>query len=316
MTERSATLDDATMKVGLLMESAQAHQKLAEGQLERLRAHTQDLDSVVRDEIRRTLVEELRALTAEAARATQALQKIRGAGVLRGAAWSLAVALLCTVLPIGVARWALPSAAEIATLRSRRDELAASLASSSSKGAVSIGAAAETLGAFVSAWTARRLLMATKATTSLSKGINCMNPVALTVVLTLSIALGVRRFTRGVQQRGREFHKRGVLIADGAAMQRRSARRKKARSDLLTLAGVAIPPGDECKHFKLIGTTGTGKTTAIRELLGSAIARGDRAVFADPDARISAAFLQSLSRRHRSQPVRIAIREVGSVCGN
>jgi hypothetical protein len=128
MTERSATLDDATMKVGLLMESAQAHQKLAEGQLERLRAHTQDLDSVVRDEIRRTLVEELRALTAEAARATQALQKIRGAGVLRGAAWSLAAALLCTVLPIGVARWALPSAAEIATLRSRRDELAANLA--------------------------------------------------------------------------------------------------------------------------------------------------------------------------------------------
>ncbi len=128
MTERSATLDEATTKVGLLMESAQAHQKLAEGQLERLRAHTQDLDSVVRDEIRRTLVEELRALTAEAARATQALQKIRGASVLRGAAWSLAVAVLCTVLPIGIARWTLPSATEIAALRSRRDELAANLA--------------------------------------------------------------------------------------------------------------------------------------------------------------------------------------------
>ena len=40
---------------------------------------------------------------------------------------------------------------------------------------------------------------------------------------------------------------------------------------------------DETKHFKLIGTTGTGKSTAIRELLGAAIARGDRAVFADPD---------------------------------
>ena len=40
----------------------------------------------------------------------------------------------------------------------------------------------------------------------------------------------------------------------------------------------------QTKHFKLIGATGTGKTTAIRELLASAIARGDRAVFADPDA--------------------------------
>lgn len=128
MTERAATLDDATMKVGLLMESAQAHQKLAEGQLERLRVHTQDLDSVVRDEIRRTLVEELRALTAEATRATRAFEKIRGAGSHRGIALSLAAAVLCTLAPIGLARWALPSAAEIATLRARRYELSASLA--------------------------------------------------------------------------------------------------------------------------------------------------------------------------------------------
>lgn len=40
----------------------------------------------------------------------------------------------------------------------------------------------------------------------------------------------------------------------------------------------------QTKHFKLIGTTGTGKSTAIRELLSGAIARGDRAIFADPDA--------------------------------
>ena len=105
--------------------------------------------------------------------------------------------------------------------------------------------------------------------------------------------------TRRVQRRIREIHKRGVLIADGAPMQRRSARRKKARSDLLTLAGVAIPPGDECKHFKVIGTTGTGKTTAIRELLGSAIARGDRAVFADPDA----GYLEQFYNRHRGDIV-------------
>ena len=112
-----------------------------------------------------------------------------------------------------------------------------------------------------------------------------MNPVVLTAVFTLSVALGVRLFSRGARLSGREFHKRGVLIADGAPMQRYTARRKKSRSELLTLAGVAIPPGDESKHFKLIGTTGTGKTTAIRELLGSAIARGDRAVFADQIGR-------------------------------
>jgi hypothetical protein len=128
MTDRSVPLDDAPMKAGLLMERAQAHQKLAESQLEMLRAHTQDLDSVVRDEIRRTLVEELRALTAEAARASHALQKIRGAGKLRGAAWGLAAAAVCIGGAIGVGRWVFPTATEIASLRARRDELAASLA--------------------------------------------------------------------------------------------------------------------------------------------------------------------------------------------
>ncbi len=46
---------------------------------------------------------------------------------------------------------------------------------------------------------------------------------------------------------------------------------------------LSIPFHDETKHFKLIGTTGTGKSTAIRELMGGALTRGDRAVFADPD---------------------------------
>jgi hypothetical protein len=126
MSENRPAFDDVTLKVGLLMESAQAHQKLAEGQLEQLRAHTQDLDSVVRDEIRRTLVEELQMLTAEAARATRVLGKIRGGGI-RTAAWSLSAAVLCAVVPIGVARLALPSAADITTLRTRRDELNANL---------------------------------------------------------------------------------------------------------------------------------------------------------------------------------------------
>jgi type IV secretory pathway TraG/TraD family ATPase VirD4 len=74
------------------------------------------------------------------------------------------------------------------------------------------------------------------------------------------------------------------MLSDGKSMQRRGARRRRSSSDWVTLAGIAIPQADETKHFKLIGTTGTGKSTAIRELLGCAIARGDRAVFADPDA--------------------------------
>jgi type IV secretory pathway TraG/TraD family ATPase VirD4 len=110
--------------------------------------------------------------------------------------------------------------------------------------------------------------------------------------LWMAVALGL--FAGGcskcLRRRTPETHKRGVLLADGVSLQRRSARRRRAASESLTLAGVAIPAADETKHFKLIGTTGTGKSTAIRELLGCAIARGDRAVFADPDAGFLARF--------------------------
>ena len=83
---------------------------------------------------------------------------------------------------------------------------------------------------------------------------------------------------------GRETHKRGARILDGRAAQRRTARWQLLRPEpLLTIAGVGIASGDEVKHFKLIGTTGTGKSTAIRELLAAALDRGDRAVITDPD---------------------------------
>jgi len=58
---------------------------------------------------------------------------------------------------------------------------------------------------------------------------------------------------------------------------------RRRDSKRLTLAGVEIPVSDETKHFKLIGTTGTGKSSAIRELLRGALGRGDRAIIADPD---------------------------------
>jgi len=76
-------------------------------------------------------------------------------------------------------------------------------------------------------------------------------------------------------------HQRGSLIADGIAESPRVTHAGPAAS--LSLAGIALQPMDEVKHFKLIGTTGTGKSTAIASLLDRALARGDRAVIADPD---------------------------------
>ncbi|MGC1522489.1 MAG: hypothetical protein WA803_13185 [Steroidobacteraceae bacterium] len=128
-------MDEATVKFGLLMESAQAHQKLAETHLDKLRAHTQDLDAVVRDEIRRTLIEELQMLTAESRRAAEVLWRIRRSIGLRVALSSIAVAILCAGIPVAFAHWLLPTESDIAGLRARRDELTASVAALERRGA-------------------------------------------------------------------------------------------------------------------------------------------------------------------------------------
>jgi len=81
-----------------------------------------------------------------------------------------------------------------------------------------------------------------------------------------------------------DLHRRGAQIDDGGKAQRETiAAKRKYGTELLTVAGVAVPELDEMKHFKILGTTGTGKTTGIRELVGQALERGDRVVFADPD---------------------------------
>jgi type IV secretory pathway TraG/TraD family ATPase VirD4 len=83
-------------------------------------------------------------------------------------------------------------------------------------------------------------------------------------------------------------HHRGTYL--DATPQRAGAGQRPMDPDSLSLAGIPVPPFDETKHFKLIGTTGTGKSTAIRELLGGALRRGDRAVIADPDGGYLARF--------------------------
>jgi hypothetical protein len=84
-------------------------------------------------------------------------------------------------------------------------------------------------------------------------------------------------------------HKRGTLL--NASLGLRPFRSSAASR--LTLAGLPVDPKDETKHFKLIGTTGTGKSTAIRELLAGALERGDRAVIADPDFSYADRFYDS-----------------------
>jgi hypothetical protein len=122
-------VDPETMKLGLLLETAQSHQDIADDSLKRLHAHTQGLDDVVRAEVRRVMVAELSAVVEQAARASHALKMLERAAQLR-AVW---VSALLIALPaaIGAAAvwWWLPTPHQIAALQSQRQQLSATIAS-------------------------------------------------------------------------------------------------------------------------------------------------------------------------------------------
>jgi hypothetical protein len=128
-------MQDETLKVGLLMESAQAHQRLVEENLATLSAHTRDLDAIVRDEIRRTLLEELQSLHAETERTIAALRSAaRVAGARKGFV-ALAFSAVCSFTPAAVLWNRLPSQAEIGLLSTERDALTLNLARLQAAGA-------------------------------------------------------------------------------------------------------------------------------------------------------------------------------------
>lgn len=121
-------MDQETMKMGLLMEAAQTQQRLADSSLRKLKVHASELAVIVSDEVRRVLAGELQTLSSDTRAAGDALRGLR-----RGVGWrlgllSLALSAMSTVLALAVAWWILPSRAEIAVLRARHDEYAASVA--------------------------------------------------------------------------------------------------------------------------------------------------------------------------------------------
>lgn len=102
--------------------------------------------------------------------------------------------------------------------------------------------------------------------------------------------LGAQMSRRG--GRGLLVRRGAIIEADMAGRAGTGSRARLTARGVLAFAGVELDPADETKHFKLIGTTGTGKSTAIRQLLEGALARGDRAVVADPDGGYLACFYE------------------------
>lgn len=117
-----APADDLT-RLGMLMDSAHLQQQLAESTLARLEAHTRGLDAVVRDEIRQSFTLECAALEEEIQKAAAALRVMQHVAARRAAVWTLTILGTVASVAIAAIEYAIPSARDIASLRSQRDAL-------------------------------------------------------------------------------------------------------------------------------------------------------------------------------------------------
>jgi hypothetical protein len=127
-------MDDTTMKLGLLMEAAQTHQKSAESILKKLRATASELAGIVREEVRNVVIEEFQSLATDSKRASDALHKVQRAANVRGLVWSVGITMLCSAIPLAMTCWVIPSRKEISALRAKHDELATKIASLEERG--------------------------------------------------------------------------------------------------------------------------------------------------------------------------------------
>lgn len=91
-------------------------------------------------------------------------------------------------------------------------------------------------------------------------------------------------------------HLGGAFVADASAQQKANTeqwhnhlenRKENEYIQNVMLAGLWCPLESESRHFKIMGTTGSGKSVAIRSMLSYVQQRapftGDRVVIADPD---------------------------------
>ncbi|OEZ51827.1 type IV secretion system DNA-binding domain-containing protein [Duganella sp. HH105] len=80
---------------------------------------------------------------------------------------------------------------------------------------------------------------------------------------------------------------RGARLVSGKDLARKTRNKSQQQVEI---AGVPMPLACESNHLLLSGSTNTGKSTAVDELLSFAIARGDRAIVIDPNGHALARF--------------------------
>jgi type IV conjugative transfer system coupling protein TraD len=111
--------------------------------------------------------------------------------------------------------------------------------------------------------------------------------IGFLTVLAAGIGIGAFIWRTGRKQR-EEQHIRGATVVESTEM-RRLLERHGIASDL-RIAGVPLVRGTETSHILVTGTTGSGKTQGLIELLETIRARGDRVICFSPSGDFISAF--------------------------
>jgi type IV secretory pathway TraG/TraD family ATPase VirD4 len=114
--------------------------------------------------------------------------------------------------------------------------------------------------------------------------------VALILVLLTVVAVGILMdsFKKPITER----HISGVRLASWKKLAKITAHRDKSqRQRQIMLGQVPLPADHEYKHVLIVGTTGVGKSTLIRQILPRIRARGERAIVIDLNGEFSENFL-------------------------
>jgi hypothetical protein len=128
-------MDQDSVKLGLLMETAERHQRLAEAAIGKLTEQVQGLEAVVRDQIRGAVAREMKIVEAESQRAVEALQRVKRAANARVVLWPLGLTAIAGVTALFIVWWVVPTRSEIEGLRIERDQLARNITVLNQRGA-------------------------------------------------------------------------------------------------------------------------------------------------------------------------------------
>jgi type IV secretory pathway TraG/TraD family ATPase VirD4 len=116
--------------------------------------------------------------------------------------------------------------------------------------------------------------------------------IAVILLVVLALTLAYYKLKELLPQPDFRFVRGAEIVPREKLAKRTRAKRHDAKKPQFLVGEIAIPVELEDRHFLLVGTSGSGKSTAIRQILPVVRARGARAIIMDLGSEFVSQFRQ------------------------